>query len=152
MNTKNMKTYGMLILSLAYFFICSCQGQDIKKKENNLKPPKVDIKVNKKYDDDGNLIGYDSTYSYFYSNISLDTLLMDSLQKSFEPFFKENSQQIFNTNFNKLFFNDSLQIKDFFYDDFFQKRFQLNTQYFEKMMLEMDSLKNEFFLKHRKKL
>src|SRR5688572_1129317 len=34
--------------------------------KDTLDKPKVNIKVNKHYDDKGNLIGFDSTYSSFY--------------------------------------------------------------------------------------
>jgi hypothetical protein len=41
--------------------------------------PKVAIKVNRRFDEKGNLIGFDSTYTSYYSNISGDTAQMDSL-------------------------------------------------------------------------
>jgi hypothetical protein len=33
---------------------------------------------------------------------------------------------------------------DFFHDDFFRKRFDLNRRYMEQMMARMDSVKNAF--------
>ena len=77
--------------------------------------PKVDIRVNKKYDESGNQIGFDSTYTSFYSNIEGDTLLMDSLFNQFNPFLKNHYDGVFDRQFENMFFNDSL-----FYDDFFR--------------------------------
>ncbi len=41
--------------------------------------PKEDIKVNKEYDENGYLIRYDSTYTYYYSNIEGDEIVADSI-------------------------------------------------------------------------
>lgn len=44
-----------------------------------------------------------------------------------------------------MFFVDSLSGYDFYKDDFFSKRFELNKDYFIQMFNEMDSIKNAFF-------
>lgn len=63
---------SLWVLALVCF---SCQGQvDKKAKKQDATPnqaiekPKVEIKVNKKYDKNGNLIAYDSTYTSFYAD------------------------------------------------------------------------------------
>jgi hypothetical protein len=112
--------------------------------------PKVNIKVNRHYDEKGNLTGFDSTYSSYYSRASGDTAKMDSLMHRFDRFFSRNRSSIFDDRFNELFFNDSLRYPDFFHNDFFLKRYELNDAYFRDMMNRMDSIKNRFYFEHPK--
>ena len=107
--------------------------------------PKVNISVNKHYDDKGNVIGFDSTYTSYYSNIEGDTSRMDTLMRSFDTYFDRNHFRTFGNEFNSLFFNDSLRYPDFFHGDFFLKRYELNDSYFRDMMKRMDSIKNRFY-------
>ena len=66
----------MLIVLPTFFLISSCTAQTKKDEDKNkieiskekIKP-KISYKVNKEYDENGNLIKLDSTYSYYYSNI-----------------------------------------------------------------------------------
>jgi hypothetical protein len=140
-----------LILSLG---LSSCNGQSAKEKKGepvkgqndttqNL--PKTDIKVNKEYDEKGNLIRYDSAYSSFYSNISGDSLLGDSLLNEFKSQF--NKQYFFSQRpfFQDFFFQDSLLQYDFYKNDFFSNRFRNNWQRMDSIFLQMDSIKNKFF-------
>ena len=53
----------------------SKMGDSVNKGTN----PQTSIKVDKKYDSKGNLIKYDSTYSYYYSNIKDNKNLEDSI-------------------------------------------------------------------------
>jgi hypothetical protein len=113
--------------------------------QDSVNQPEVSIKVNKRYDDKGNLIGFDSTYSSFYSNVKGDTAGMDSLMRSFDRYFNRNHSSFFDRQFNTLFFNDSLRYPDFFHNDFFMKRYELNHDYLKGMMHRMDSIKNRFY-------
>jgi hypothetical protein len=117
---------------------------------DSLGKPKVNIKVNRRFDDKGNLIGFDSTYSSFYSDLKGDTVKMDSLMRNFDSYFSLNHSPLFDRQFNKLFFNDSARYPDFFHNDFFMKRYELNDQYLKGMMQDMDSIKNKFFEKDAK--
>lgn len=119
---------------------------------DSISKPKVDIKVNRHYDSTGNLIGFDSTYTSFYSNIQSDTLRMDSLMNSFDNYFNLNHSPLLDRQFNNLFFNDSSRYPDFFHKDFFMKRYELNDLYMRNMMREMDSVKNRFFFERSKEL
>ena len=91
------------------FFILFCglnsinqaQDKDIKKIQ-----PKEDIKVNREFDEQGNLIRFDSTYTYNWSNDS--TFVNSILPKDFDRFFDDH--------FN--FFNDSSFIGNSFFEDF----------------------------------
>lgn len=126
----------------------SCNGQE-QDKSGALplkSQPKTNIKVNKEYDKNGNLIKYDSTYSYYYSNIEGDTLLRDSIFDQFRTHFNQKyffSEEPF---FHDLFFQDSLLNFDFYKNDFFSKRFHNNMEHMDRLFHEMDSIKNQFFL------
>ena len=146
--------FGLLLVLL--LFLSSCQektrGQNPEEKnristvaKDSLNKPKVNIKVNKHYDDKGNVIGFDSTYTSFYSNLEGDTAKMDSLMGGFDRYFKRDHSLFFDNQFNSLFFNDSTRYPDFFHDDFFMKRYELNDHYLRDMMGRMDSIKNHFY-------
>lgn len=152
---------SMCLVSLAAVFaLASCDkktnGQVARDKtkdhttaaNDTVNKPKVNIQVNKRYDDKGNLIGFDSTYSSFYSNVKADTAEMDSLMHSFDRYFNRNHASFFDRQFNPLFFNDSLRYPDFFHRDFFMKRYELNDPYLRETMKNMDSIKNHFFKEH----
>jgi hypothetical protein len=127
------------------------RGQDTANLKKSSAPPDtvgkpdVNIQVNRRFDDKGNLIGFDSTYSSYYSNVNGDTLHMDSLMKSFDTYFDRHHSRLFDRQFNTLFFKDSTRYPDFFHDDFFMKRYELNDLYLRGMMQRMDSIKNQFY-------
>jgi len=109
--------------------------------------PNQNIVVNKEYDDNGNLIKYDSTYSYFYSSIKQDSILEDSIFNNFMNHFNQSytfSNQPFFKNF---FFEDSLLMFDFYKKDFFYERFRNNMERLDSLFRDMDIMKNDFFRK-----
>src|SRR5688572_17722246 len=159
---KNSRNCWMLLhptqmlIALA-LIISSCQmkgqrGEESKKEatafRDSLNKPKVNIQVNKHYDNKGNVIGFDSTYTSFYSNVDGDTIKMDSLMRNFDRHFNLGKTSFFNRELDSLFFNDSLRYPDFFHDDFFLRRYELNDLYLRNMMHRMDSLKNNFYRQH----
>jgi len=130
-----------------------CNGQK-KQKEALSKPdvaadstlnPKVDVKVNKKFDEKGNLIQYDSTYSYFYSSPGFkeNGMNRDSVFNDFKMRFQNDYRGLLDDNINSTFFTDSLFKYDFFNDDYFSKRFELNRERFEDAFRQLDSVKSE---------
>jgi hypothetical protein len=138
----------MLVIAVFLGYI-NCNGQIVNDDTANGKNnPKTDIKVNKEYDNQGNLIRYDSTYSYSYSNIGTDTILNDSIFNQFRDQF--HHQFLFSEDpfFKDFFFQDSIMKDDFFNDDFFMKRFKENMNQMDNLFQEMDSVKNEFYKKH----
>jgi hypothetical protein len=151
--TSNFAACPFLIAALLILTSCHEQssGQTGEKQSaktattDSLYKPKVNIKVNRHYDNKGNVVGFDSTYTSFYSNVQGDTSRMDSLMSDFDMFFNRNHASGLNRNFNSLFFNDSLRYDDFFHNDFFMKRYELNDQFMRDMMQRMDSVKNEFY-------
>lgn len=151
---RNMQRLAFIVV-LGAAMMQACQGQkkEVAKdngagEQQNLVTPRVDIKVNKKYDDKGNLIGLDSTYSSYFSKVKGDTLLMDSLFRQFNKNFTSRHPSLLDQHFHELFFNDSLFYDDFFHNDFFEKRYELNDAYLRNTMRRLDSIKNEFYRQH----
>lgn len=129
--------------------LSSCNGQS-KKVENitmiDSVAPQTNIVVNKEYDQDGNLIRYDSTYSYYYSNIEGDTILGDSILSNFKSHFNEKYFFSDQPYFKDFFFDDSLMWYDFYKKDFFYNRFRNNMERMNSLFREMDSIKNKYFI------
>jgi hypothetical protein len=148
-----MKT--LISISLLALLSGTCSSQ-IKKPEYDSKPntrevapskPKIDVKVNKQFDKKGNLIQYDSTYSYFYSAINpkANRISSDSLFQKYKIPLNNHFKELFDENMKKVFFTDSLFKYDFYNPDYFSKRFHMNWEAFEKMFKQMDSLKAGMF-------
>ena len=142
----------MIRIILFFIFVASFQGCNAQDQntpltgEDSLKnKPQTKIIVNKEYDENGNLVGFDSTYSYFYSNAKQDTLFGDSTFAIFRDDFYNKFPLKQRPFLNDLFFEDSLLSYDFYKDDFFTKRFQLNRKRFDKLFEKMDSMKNNYY-------
>jgi len=139
-----------LFLMFAGLFASACNGQkqpdEIEEKDSQKEhSPQTNIIVNKKYDEAGNLIRYDSSYTYYYSNIENDSLLEDSLLGSFEKLLQQKYPFSGSSFFNDFFFDDSLMHHDFYKNDFFSERFRQNREQMDKLFREMDQMKNQFF-------
>lgn len=143
-----MKRIWFLIFTIL-FILSGCTEQENKSKSNELTnaidAPIEDIVVNKEYDEDGNIIRYDSTYSSFYSNIKDDKLAEDSILNNFKRMFEKEYPFSYKPAFNDFLFRDSLLKYDFYKKDFFSNRFNQNKERIDKMLQEMDSVKNKFF-------
>ena len=142
-------------IAVLTLLLSSCDGNGPKQTTevtahpaDSLSKPKVNIKVNRRFDKKGNVVGFDSTYTSYYSNVMGDTAQMDSLMGSFDRYFKRDHSAFFRNQFDPLFFTDSTRYPDFFHDDFFMRRYELNDPYFRSMMRDMDSIKNKFYREH----
>lgn len=118
-----------------------------------------DVKVNKEYDEDGNLIRYDSTYVYSWSSDSTYHFPSDSsffnfsnihemkkkMQEQMEHFLGRDSSAI--KSFHHPFFSDDFFNKDFFDPEFFSKDSSQNNFFkeIERLMEEQ----NNFLKEHR---
>src|SRR5688572_29110550 len=125
---------NLIVWIVLSFLTGGCDGQ---KKANEklsghlasadtLVKPKVDVRVNKRYDDKGNLTQFDSTYSYFYSSpgIGRSSITSDSLFGNFKSPLLNQYKGLMNENMNSIFFNDSLFKYDFYDEDYFSRRFR----------------------------
>ena len=128
--------------------LSGCNGQkkdnlmaSVLTKNDSINRPKTNIKVNRKYDENGNLISYDSTYTYSYSNTNGENIDIDSLfnqlgfnQKGFHSFPNHSFP-------NSLLGNDSLMLNDpFFNDELLSNNMRKNLEMMERMMQHMDSI------------
>ncbi|MGE0089679.1 MAG: hypothetical protein AB7S50_09435 [Bacteroidales bacterium] len=149
-----MKRYGKLfiLLILAAFIVVLFTRSEIRAKsiisgnkpDTSLVNPKVDIKVNKEFDRNGNVIRYDSTYTYIYTypNGNKETINIDSVFKSFKPYFFDKGIDLMQKPFIDFFESDSSFQQHFFDHDYFINQFENEMFRFEEMMREMDSLRN----------
>jgi hypothetical protein len=145
-----MKRFAVIFCLLVAF---SCQRQSNKTFAQLDRPvpdstsnPKSEVHVNKKYDDKGNLIRYDSSYSYRY--VSPDKIVKnietDTLFRHFKSYYYPEWDSAFSHNFTDIFFNDTLFKYDFMQPDYFSKRFEMNRKRLENMAQHMDSLKMDY--------
>jgi len=105
-----MKKY-ILLLVMALLGV-SCSGQESKAKKEEIKQSEKNIveipegtwKVDKEFDENGNLIRYDSIYSWSSGNKfnNLSSLERDSLIESFESTFLTNFSQFENQGFENI--------------------------------------------------
>jgi hypothetical protein len=157
MKTVNFK----LLLLMPLIVFSSCKGQANKGEQqlsasintqshiDTSSMPRYKVNVNKQYDDSGHLIKYDSSYSYSYSSPGgMQHIKDDTVYKRFREYFEKNYSNIFNPPVQQMFYQDSLFKYDFFNNDFFIKRFEVNNEIFNKMYRQMDSLKAEFLNKN----
>jgi len=146
----------MLMVAIA-FIATGCNGQQ---EENNAateqqngqqekvaNKPKVKWDVKKEMDENGNVIRYDSTYSWSYTNIDGDSVMVssDSIMNSFHSYFNEKFPPIWGGSFAQPLMADSLLYKDFYQDDYFHSRWQQDFFKMDKMFRKMDSMRNQFF-------
>ena len=150
---NKMKKFIILLLVLV---ITGCNSQEKKNKQEENKnkdttivKPKEKWDVHKEYDEFGNLIRYDSIYSWSYSNVKGDSLQvnLDSIMDSFKKHFLINSPSKWRDDFSYFPKNDSLFMNDFFKDDYFLRNWQSQHSLLEEMIKRMDSSRNAF-LKH----
>ncbi len=139
----------IISLFLSSMVLSGCKGQNNEEANNTSKEtinqPQTEVKVNKEYDENGNVVRYDSTYSYFYSNIDGDSLLEDSIMMNFKSHFNEKFGFSSDPFFDDFFFQDSLMQYDFYNNDFFIERYRKNHKKMNDLFFEMDSIKNLFF-------
>ena len=133
---------------------CNAQHQQNEKQLKDVvatqdNKPQVSWKVNKKYDEKGNLIGYDSTYTWTYSSKGkTHSVQTDSVMAAFREQFNAQFPAIFNKSFGDPIWSDSLFYRDFATQGYFMKKW--NEHYFDMkgMMKQMDSLRNSFLQKN----
>jgi hypothetical protein len=113
-----MTRNGLVAIAFSLLMMsCNAQTRNGDSQQiSDTNKPKVSIRVNKKYDKDGNVIGYDSTYSSVYSNVKNDTIMRDSLMRIF--FSKSFGNNIGNID-------SMLQGMNMFKDDFFKNHFDM---------------------------
>jgi len=140
---------GIITIAISVISIsCNVQAKkQVIESKSDRNMPETNIKVDKKYDKNGNVIQYDSTYSYFYSNAGKYPEMRDSIFNNFRKSFYQKFSFSRDPFFNDLFFEDSLLKYDFYKNDFFINRFRNNMIKMDSLFWKMDSLKNNFYSK-----
>ncbi|HBS89085.1 MAG: hypothetical protein A2W91_06515 [Bacteroidetes bacterium GWF2_38_335] len=110
--------------------------------------PKVDIKVNRELDENGNVVRYDSVYTWSWSssgNIA-DQKMIDSLLFKRDEMFKGFPGKSFDDIMNGGILSDEFFKQDDFFKDFFEEFYQGDEfikhkqEMLEKMIQQMDSI------------
>ncbi|MBL7931612.1 MAG: hypothetical protein JNL60_06915 [Bacteroidia bacterium] len=139
-----MKTLNVVLVSLL-MLMTSCNAQQDEYLKNlpflaeageantdSLNKPDVRFKVNKKYDDRGNIVSYDSVYTYSYRGSNKGRLAMSPPENfPFPPGFSSSGF----LNFPEMdpFANDTL-FRRSFNDDYFEKQMQKNLEMMKEFM------------------
>lgn len=153
-----MKNIAILFLSSLVCF--GCNGQENKpddKKSDAVsvtqEPPKGNWKVNREFDKDGNLIRYDSIYTWSTSDYAhnLDQIDKDSLLKSFKSMFSTNFSSFGQEDFHSFFADDSLFTKRFFEDDFFESPIGKDFMDLNKIQKRMMDMQKKFLEQYGQK-
>lgn len=147
-----MRKY-ILCMVLALLTI-SCNGQKHTQKESVErieKQPKGSWKVDKEFDENGNLIRYDSIYTWSLNNneTNLSSIDRDSLLKSFKSKFFTNFSEFQKQGFEDVFSEDSLFSKHYFSNDFFKSNFGREFIEIDKIMKQMEDRQKKFLEKYQ---
>tara|TARA_R100000278_G_scaffold93764_1_gene71585 strand:- start:261 stop:752 length:492 start_codon:yes stop_codon:yes gene_type:complete len=155
-----MKAY--LFLMLLCLLHTGCRGQNNnsnttdsqEKIAQNNKQPKGSWTVNKAFDENGNLIQYDSIYSWSsnetYKDLSAED--MDSVLESFKSKFFKHYSHFEDEGFEDVFSKDSLFSKRFFNDDFFNSDFGQDFMDIDKLTQQMLARQKALLEKYQPKL
>ncbi|WP_372750884.1 hypothetical protein [Labilibaculum sp.] len=114
--------------------------------KDNKTEPNEDIKVNKEFDKDGNLIRYDSTYVYTWSSDSCYTSLPDSAFLNFSDIHKIRKKM--QEQLEQFYSKDSSKMKQFYHpffsDDFFDNS-PFDSEFFQNDFYSEDSIPTDMF-------
>lgn len=147
----------LILLMMLTLTFAGCNAQEKKEKDlsgtqaENAEKPRGNWKVNKEFDENGNLISYDSTYVYSWSSGEGDSLVMPNSDEIFRNFRQYFYGQPGTTGLLNSFMNDSLYGEsDFFKDDFFSNR--MMSKHFQEQIRYMDSIRDNFLKQNYPKM
>ena len=150
---------NIALLFLAAVLTTSCNSQENKKddlenevgKEKITEQPKGTWKVDKEFDEAGNLIRYDSIYSWSSSDDfeTLDLRDKDSLLQSFQSRFFRHFSDTDRFGFDSFMEPDSLFNERFFNKDFFGSDFGKDFMDIDRMHQRMERMQKEFIERYR---
>jgi len=145
------------------FVMVGCQAQNDQSKSKDdltetntdslsVNKPKISWKVDKKYDEAGNVIGYDSIYSYSFGNFKNlpKDMNLDSIMGSFKFLSRDNlSSFMKDHNLGQFMDIDSLLSGDQYFNEFMEKHRSNNFSDMRELFQQMDSLQNMMMERHR---
>ncbi|MET3877317.1 hypothetical protein [Chitinophaga sp. OAE865] len=129
-----------------------CNGQENRKKYSYHKgdttienQPRISWKVNKEIDSNGNIIRYDSTYVWSYTNKGThEQVKVDSVMNLFKSRFDTQFRNLFRQNFGTPVWNDSLFYRKFTDPGYFMHKWKNNELDIDNFISQMDSTRNAF--------
>lgn len=144
-----------LVLLFAVLSLAGCNGQEHKEKKKEeqsevSEKPKGSWKVNREFDENGNLVRYDSIYSYSSTDELEDFAEMDrdSIFKSFQSQFSRSFRGFDPIMEGGFFTSDSLFMKNFFADDFFENDFGQDFKDLDQMHKRMQAMQRRFLKRY----
>ncbi len=150
------------LLFLAAILTTSCNSQENKKdqieqekaEKEITQQPKGTWKVDKEFDENGNLIRYDSIYSWSSADEFEDLKLQDrdSLLQSFQSKFFQRFSGSDRFGFDPFIEHDSLFGRRLFNEDFFGSDFGKDFMNIDKMHERMQRLEKEFFERYKSRM
>ena len=153
-----MKTIVMALAVVLSLSSCNAQEKEqmdkslISKTENEKPDPRGTWKVNKTLDENGNLIRYDSTYTYSYGTIDGQEIAekdMDSALTAFRKYMEEKMPQSFSRDIMAMpSMNDSIR-NNFFEKGVFENHWEEFFPDIQNQLKVMDSLHQQFFQQAR---
>ncbi|MDO6516633.1 hypothetical protein [Zobellia uliginosa] len=143
-----------LLLSLLNLGCNAQESKDIaehKEAEKQInEEPKGTWKVNKEFDENGNLIRFDSIYSWSSGNLEdLAALDKDSTLQQMRSKFYSRFSHFDQKGFEDVFGPDSLFTKHFFNDEFFKSPFGKDFFDLDAWHKQMENRQKEFLKKYR---
>lgn len=147
----------MLFLFVA-ILATSCNAQDTENSSKNssdleiqkdsLQKPKGNWKVNKELDENGNIIRYDSIYSWSSSG-NIKGIESDSIINQMRSMMQKRFSMLQSPNLNGFADQDSIMkpffSDDFFKDDFFSNRMPSGFPNMDDVMKQMEAMRQNFF-------
>jgi hypothetical protein len=148
-----MKAKVFAVLLSLLVFATGCTAQENKSVSNKQQgkniQPQINWKVNKTYDKDGKVIGYDSSYFWSYIDTSGKTnnLAVDSVLRQFQKNFRGNYSSLFDSTFGPAIWTDSLFYRNFTKSDYFEQLWKNRMTEMNSMFRQMDSIRNNYLSK-----
>jgi len=130
---RNLILIAFIISGFA-FLTNQCFAQEVKKEKQN--KPDVKIRVNREYDDKGNITRFDSTYSYSWSGTGEAPANIDSIFRGFNQTF--GFRDDLDSMLNHMGFSWPFEEEDFFSQPFSQHKKQFE-EFFRHNQFPTDS-------------
>lgn len=144
---------NIIMIAFMLFAVTACNSQEKEKKDKEVNKeikPETRWEVKKEYDEFGNLIRYDSLYTWKYSNVRGDSIAinLDSIMDTFRKHFETTSSFKWDEYFSYFPKNDSLLMDDFFRRDYYLKNYERQDREFRDIMKQIDSSRNAYLKKY----
>lgn len=134
-------SYAAILCFLCSFIVLNpLFGQVQEKADSNR--PEVKIDVQKEFDEQGNVIGYDSTYSWYFSGKKLTNFDFDSIFEGSQDYFND-----WNKYFDRKYFKQYSQLlyQDWQWQNLDSSMFSDLGNLFDEEFLDQLNFRNEYF-------